>query len=88
MFDFCHDGATEKRTAQLVEKAQEGALDAIREEIEGEDYLSSSDLRALVQACVTLSRTFPRAMDVVREIRALDNTEGEMEISILQRRAN
>jgi hypothetical protein len=58
----------EARTAEIMETVQAAALDALREEVEGTNYLSPVDARAVFEACVVLSRTFPRALKVSRKV--------------------
>jgi len=76
MADFAFgDDDVEARTAELLEKVEKAALDALREEMEGEEHLSPVDTRAVFEACVILSRTFPRAMEEGLEISEMVETD-------------
>ena len=80
------DERVEARTAEILETAQAAALDALREEVEGMDYVSPVDTRAVFEACVVLSRTFPRALTVGRKVSEI--TKGDVLVHSRPERSN
>jgi hypothetical protein len=87
MSNFTSGGEqVEARTAEIMETVQAAALDALREEAEGTDYLSPVDTRAVFEACVVLSRTFPPALKVGREVSEI--SKGDVLIHCRPERSN